>query len=58
MSLYSSEADVITEGVRYLKVSLPCFFLFMALRVDHIMKIVICLPRLISGKWMKKIKVK
>ena len=36
----------------------PPFFLFMALRVDHIMKIVLCLPRLISGKWMKKIKVK
>ncbi len=36
----------------------PPFFLFMALRVDHIMKIVLCLPRLLSGKWMKKIKVK
>lgn len=34
------------------------FFLFMALRVDHIMKIVICLPRLLSGKWVKKIQVK
>lgn len=32
------------------------FFIFLALRVDHIMKIVLCLPRLLSRKWMKKIK--
>lgn len=33
----------------------PPFFLFMALRVDHIMKVIICLPRLLGDKWIKKI---
>ncbi len=35
---------------------LPAFWIFTALRVDHIIKAIWCVFRLYSGKWIKKIQ--
>lgn len=35
---------------------LPPFFILIALKIDHIIKTIVCIFRLRSGKWIKKIR--